>query len=256
MSECEKCGGAGWVGGPELDDYDYENAPNPDDTRYCCDKCGDREVELGEYVKQRKNDFVDLHGDGDFRPAPPCNYCSSTETGCSWVLNRGCIAYKKFKGTKMIRTVRDLLRARLESEGYDGLYRNYESNHSCACTLDDMPCSELNEVCCAGYAGEKGNVYAIKEEAERTIKYMKDLIYLKIEPEYFMAILDGRKAWELRLDDRNYKVGNKLRLEEWAPGTKKYTGKFVDVEVIYLFDGIELDGDDWVIMSIKMLRRN
>lgn len=38
---------------------------------------------------------------------------------------------------------------------------------------------------------------------------------LKILPEYYQEILSGRKTYELRLNDRNYKEGDKLILKEW-----------------------------------------
>lgn len=39
VTDCPKCQGEGWVWGDELDDYDVQNAPSPDDTRYTCDRC-------------------------------------------------------------------------------------------------------------------------------------------------------------------------------------------------------------------------
>ena len=56
---------------------------------------------------------------------------------------------------------------------------------------------------------------------------------LKTWPEYFEAVLDGRKTFELRRDDRRYAVGDALSLREWDPGTKDYTGRWLDVTVTY-----------------------
>lgn len=37
---------------------------------------------------------------------------------------------------------------------------------------------------------------------------------LKIQPKYFRAILDGKKNFEIRKNDRGYKVGDKVVLKE------------------------------------------
>ncbi|MGC4668415.1 DUF3850 domain-containing protein, partial [Enterococcus hirae] len=38
---------------------------------------------------------------------------------------------------------------------------------------------------------------------------------LKILPEYFEAVTSGRKKFEIRKNDRDYKVGDRLYLREW-----------------------------------------
>jgi hypothetical protein len=40
---------------------------------------------------------------------------------------------------------------------------------------------------------------------------------LKCWPEYYDAIADGRKRFELRMDDRRFAVGDILVLEKWKP---------------------------------------
>ncbi|ATX62690.1 DUF3850 domain-containing protein [Yersinia hibernica] len=54
---------------------------------------------------------------------------------------------------------------------------------------------------------------------------------LKILPEYFQAVIEGRKKAELRTNDRNFKVGDYLLLAEWDGGTDEYSGRKIVVEI-------------------------
>jgi len=56
----------------------------------------------------------------------------------------------------------------------------------------------------------------------------------KVWPEYFQAILDGKKNYELRLADFNCNPGNVLTLKEWNPATKEYTGREIKKIVTYV----------------------
>ena len=51
------------------------------------------------------------------------------------------------------------------------------------------------------------------------------LIEKKCWPEYFQAILNGDKTYELRLADFAANKGDTLVLREWNPRTKEYTGR-------------------------------
>lgn len=57
--------------------------------------------------------------------------------------------------------------------------------------------------------------------------------FLKIHPEYFAAILDGRKNFEIRRTDRNFLEGDVLILQEWNPQSLKYTGRELRRVVTY-----------------------
>lgn len=46
---------------------------------------------------------------------------------------------------------------------------------------------------------------------------------LKILPEYFSEVKKGTKRFELRKNDRDFKVGDSVMLNEWTGG--KYTGR-------------------------------
>lgn len=59
---------------------------------------------------------------------------------------------------------------------------------------------------------------------------------LKILPEYFEAVIDGRKKFELRNADRDYSVGDILDLREYDSKTCTYTGRRVLCFVTYILD--------------------
>lgn len=63
---------------------------------------------------------------------------------------------------------------------------------------------------------------------------MATLHALKCHPHFFAAIVDGKKTFEIRRDDRHYRVGDQLMLAEYDPSfghTGKKAGPF---EVVYL----------------------
>ena len=59
---------------------------------------------------------------------------------------------------------------------------------------------------------------------------------VKCWPEYFEAVRDGRKPFDLRFDDRGYRVGDRLRLREWSP-EKGYTGRELSESITYILAG-------------------
>ncbi|MCE5270783.1 DUF3850 domain-containing protein [bacterium] len=75
---------------------------------------------------------------------------------------------------------------------------------------------------------------------------------LKCWPEFFEEIRDGRKTCDLRKDDRHYRVGDNLLLQEWSPEIEKFTGRQLIVQVTHILDepkwGLQ---PGWVALSIK-----
>lgn len=51
--------------------------------------------------------------------------------------------------------------------------------------------------------------------------------HIKCWPEYFESIENGIKTFELRKDDRNYKIGDTLVIRDFDPDTATYSGKFL-----------------------------
>ena len=59
--------------------------------------------------------------------------------------------------------------------------------------------------------------------------------YVKSWPHLFKATVEGRKTADFRdLDERDYKVGDTMTLQEWDPATGEYTGHEVDVEITHI----------------------
>lgn len=74
---------------------------------------------------------------------------------------------------------------------------------------------------------------------------------LKILPEYFDAVCSREKTFELRKNDRGFKVGDYLHLKEWDG--EKYTGREVTRYVNYiLYDWPGGLQDGWCIMNLKI----
>lgn len=95
---------------------------------------------------------------------------------------------------------------------------------------------------------------------------------LKAWPDFFAAVADGRKTFEVRKNDRGFKVGDTLTLREFRPCSRchgsgreqldawdaaacscgkpygKYTGRKLNVRVTYITDFNQREG--YVVMAI------
>lgn len=71
---------------------------------------------------------------------------------------------------------------------------------------------------------------------------------LKCWPKYFEAVISGAKTFELRLDDRGFKVGDNILLREWDPDMQHYTGGEVDLRITYVMrlrEYLDIKGVGW-----------
>jgi hypothetical protein len=84
---------------------------------------------------------------------------------------------------------------------------------------------------------------------------------LKCWPEYFVPILDRTKKFDLRKNDRDYKIGDRVWLREWEPpsaqtvaagmqGEGRYTGRECWRTIEYIVEG---PGEQGVIAPLKGL---
>lgn len=74
---------------------------------------------------------------------------------------------------------------------------------------------------------------------------------LKTWPKFFAAISDGTKTFEVRRNDRDFKVGDALILQEFDPDTKNYSGREVIRRVTYLTEDPTLCLHGFCIMGLK-----
>lgn len=74
---------------------------------------------------------------------------------------------------------------------------------------------------------------------------------LKILPKWFEDVIQQKKTFEIRKNDRNYSVGDTLILKEWNKG--KYTGREVKRTVSYIYygDGTYGLSEEYVVMAIR-----
>jgi hypothetical protein len=79
---------------------------------------------------------------------------------------------------------------------------------------------------------------------------------LKTWPAFFQAILEGRKTFEVRRNDRGFQAGDVLRLREYEPersGSSAYTGRSLGVLVKYVLSGTQFGVvDGFCVMAIEV----
>jgi Domain of unknown function (DUF3850) len=84
---------------------------------------------------------------------------------------------------------------------------------------------------------------------------------LKSWPQFFDAIASGEKTHDLRrADDRDFRVGDLLRLQEFDPKTDRHSGRELTVKITYITSAdypCALSANalhpDFCILSIKKL---
>lgn len=71
---------------------------------------------------------------------------------------------------------------------------------------------------------------------------------LKILPEYFNAVIIGDKTFEIRLNDRNYQIGDDVILKEYSPEVG-YTGREMTKTITYITEYAQRD--NYVVFSVN-----
>lgn len=73
---------------------------------------------------------------------------------------------------------------------------------------------------------------------------------LKIEPKYYEAIRTGEKTFEVRENDRDYRAGDYLALNELNDSRDGYTGRSMLVKVTSILNDERFCKENFVIMGI------
>ncbi len=74
---------------------------------------------------------------------------------------------------------------------------------------------------------------------------------LKTWPEQFQSVMKGTKRHEVRINDRNFNVGDTLNLREFDPETSTYSGRAIEVRVTYITYGGSFGLSEYLcVMSI------
>jgi hypothetical protein len=76
---------------------------------------------------------------------------------------------------------------------------------------------------------------------------------LKCWKEYYQAIVDGIKTFEIRQNDRNFQVDDILWLREWSSDLGIYTGRNCRKKVTYITSFMQQPGG--VVMAIVPYHR-
>ena len=77
---------------------------------------------------------------------------------------------------------------------------------------------------------------------------------LKIWPEFFKAVVAGDKTFEIRKNDRRFRVGDVLVLEEFDPKKCDYTGEKSRAKITYVLEGGQFGlKSGFVCMGIKRI---
>lgn len=74
---------------------------------------------------------------------------------------------------------------------------------------------------------------------------------LKQYPEHFEDVISGKKNFEVRKNDRPFKNGDLLALNEYNPDSKEYTNRSCVVYIDYILNDPNYCKEGYVILSIK-----
>lgn len=78
--------------------------------------------------------------------------------------------------------------------------------------------------------------------------------YLKIWKPHFDDVKTGAKKCEVRLNDRDFSVGDILVLQEFNPLDNSYSGNEVEKKITHILSGKNSDfgiKPNYVVMSVK-----
>ena len=74
---------------------------------------------------------------------------------------------------------------------------------------------------------------------------------LKTEPRFFGAVIRGEKTFEVRKNDRDFKVGDYLKLNEITVPEKEKTGRFVVLRITYILNDERFCKKGFVVLGFQ-----
>ena len=79
---------------------------------------------------------------------------------------------------------------------------------------------------------------------------------LKTWPEFFQAVVNDRKPFEVRKNDRDFQERDTLILREWEPDTGEYSGRRATRSVSYVLRGVAGLEAGYVVLGLEPMIRS
>ncbi|OMC79582.1 hypothetical protein BK125_04695 [Paenibacillus odorifer] len=80
--------------------------------------------------------------------------------------------------------------------------------------------------------------------------------HVKIFPHYYEDVRSGIKKFEIRKDDRDYRVGDELYLNEFDPELNDTTGRYLSTRIIYLVGDPQYCKKGYVVLGIDEVQEH
>lgn len=78
---------------------------------------------------------------------------------------------------------------------------------------------------------------------------------IKIDPQFFTPVATRQKPYEVRKNDRDYKVGDTLNLLEYDRKLEQYTGRRILARVTYLVQGGDYGiAAGYVVLTVAIIQ--
>lgn len=76
---------------------------------------------------------------------------------------------------------------------------------------------------------------------------------LKIWPVFFIAVINGKKLFEIRKMDRDYQVGDEILLQEFNHHESRLTGRECLVRISYIYKSNDYLKEGYGVLAIRLI---